>query len=256
MPSVILPAIVMPLHDADAILADHLGAIAPGLSTLFEHAYLGITRATRRAYGPRLDAFNADPFFRLLDVDDAPVGDQFGQLYRFASDAADPDQLLHLAFPDRVTFGLRSEYAPAFAADMVASAGLTYPLLYERSAMAWATHPANYQEIEGFLTRVGELLLGRSLDFAWCHLAVPAGRLAGVLPHVRARDMSMLAEIVLGLGNDLQTQAVDWLAWEDPLVLGVDAGHLRAARNVSPQEARKRLSYVLPMIERLLESES
>jgi hypothetical protein len=254
MPMTNLPAVVMPLHDPEATLAAHLAAIAPALHALFDRAYLGITAPTRRAYGARLDAFSGDPFFRLLTIDDAPVGDQFAQLYRFATWSAAPAQVLHLAFPDRVTFALRGPYADAFAADMAASAGLMQPLLYERTPAAWATHPGNYQEIEGFLTHMGELLLGRSLDFAWCQLALPAGRLAAVMPRVRAHDMSMLAEILLGLLDDVVTQAVDWLAWEDPLVLGTDDDALRAARHASAQEARKRLGYVLPMIERLLEA--
>ena len=59
----------------------------------------------------------------------------------------------------------------------------------------------------------------------------------------------MLAELVLALRDRIGTQAVDWLAWEDPYILGCDADALRAEREANPQETQKRLAYALPMIE-------
>jgi hypothetical protein len=39
-----------------------------------------------------------------------------------------------------------------------------------------------------------------------------------VLPGVSKRDLSMVAEIVLGLKETMQTKEVDWLVWEDPFI--------------------------------------
>ena len=130
------------------------------------------------------------------------------------------------------------------------------PLIFQRTAAAWQTHPANYHEIESFATRIGELLFGRTLDFGWCHLAIGAERLAGLLPRLHARDLSMVGEMVVLLRHEIKTRDVDWLAWEDPLVLGADPAQLKREREASPQEVRKRLSYVLPTIQRLLEGET
>jgi hypothetical protein len=99
------------------------------------------------------------------------------------------------------------------------------------------------------ITRVGELLYGRTLDFAWCHLAVTAGQLRRILPLVRNHDMSVLAEMVLLLREEIATREVDWLAWEDPLILGVDAHQLKRERERGVEDVRKRLSYVLPMLQ-------
>jgi len=44
---------------------------------------------------------------------------------------------------------------------------------------------------------------------------------------------------------------VDWLAWEDPMILSRDAAELKRERENSLDETQKRLSYVLPMIETL-----
>ena len=127
------------------------------------------------------------------------------------------------------------------------------PLLFHRSEKAWRTHPRNYRAVEQIATRVGELLLGRSLDLTWCHLVVQARQLAQVLPRVGRPDLSMLAEIVLGLGERVSTRDVDWLAWEDPFISGREADGLRREREGSVRETRKRLSYVIPTLQVLAE---
>ena len=91
---------------------------------------------------------------------------------------------------------------------------------------------------------------GRALDFAWCHLALTAGQLRHILPLVRNHDMSVLAEMVLLLrGVSSRPTEVGWLAWEDPLILGVDARKLKRERERGVEDVRKRLSYVLPMLQ-------
>jgi hypothetical protein len=44
---------------------------------------------------------------------------------------------------------------------------------------------------------------------------------------------------------------VDWLAWEDPFLLGQDPDVLKHERENSLTETNKRLNYVLPMVETL-----
>jgi hypothetical protein len=121
------------------------------------------------------------------------------------------------------------------------------PLLFQRSGKAWSTHPKNYREVEHLATRAGELLLDRSLDLTWCHLVVQAQQLRQVLPHVGRPDLSMLAEMVLQLGDGVSTRDVDWLAWEDPFLSGRQADDLRREREGSVEETRKRLSCVSAM---------
>ena len=99
------------------------------------------------------------------------------------------------------------------------------------------------------VTRAGELLWGRTLDWCWCHLAVSAGTLGVILPDVHGHDMSVLAEMVLLLKDRLATRDVDWLAWEDPYLYQCDAQWLRQERDVSLGETRKRLAYVIPTLQ-------
>jgi hypothetical protein len=125
------------------------------------------------------------------------------------------------------------------------------PLIFQRSQYAWETHPQNYRELETLVTTVGKNLFGRELDYAWCHLVVSAGQLRKVMPRVKNPDLSMVAEMIFYLQDNIQTRDVDWLAWEDPFILGRDALQLKHQRENSLAETRKRLRYVLPMIETL-----
>lgn len=240
------PIIVLPIHDPTGVLLPHLRAAAPALKALFSRALVSLSAATER-HAEQAAFLHTDPFFQPSRQPEGPVGDAFLQLYAQAAALEPPDQLLHLAFPDRATYALLSEHREAFMADMRAAAET--PLLYQRSAAAWRSHPRYYRELEGMITRVGELLYGRALDFAWCHLALSAGQLRRILPLVRNHDMSVLAEMVLLLRDEITTREVDWLAWEDPLILGVDARQLKRERERNTDDVRKRLSYVLPMLQ-------
>jgi hypothetical protein len=64
--------------------------------------------------------------------------------------------------------------------------------------------------------------------------------------------LSMVAEMIFYLQDDLHTRDVDWLAWEDPFILSRDAAELKREREKSLEETQKRLSYVLPMLETLI----
>ena len=64
----------------------------------------------------------------------------------------------------------------------------------------------------------------------------------------------LVAELPLVLRETIQTQEVDWLAWEDPFIMACEAHSLREAREQSREETRKRLRYVIPMLELLYAS--
>jgi hypothetical protein len=252
----LIPAIVFPFHNPDGSLFPHLQAVAPALKGAFTHACLSIPPDTRAACPGQVRLLEQDGFFRVHFVpQELPVGSHFHSLYTFAAASGPPEQVLHLCFPDRLAFALQTRHREQFLADMASLDAAATPLIFQRSPAAWQTHPRNYAAIENFITTAGELLLGRSLDFAWCHLAIQAARLAAILPAVRRADMSMIAEIALLCLDDIQTREVDWLEWEDPFFAAVSAGELRREREASPDETRKRLAYALPMVEEIVKRE-
>ncbi|MFN8486279.1 MAG: hypothetical protein U0350_01725 [Caldilineaceae bacterium] len=249
------PAIVMPMHDPDGLMLPHLPAIVPQLKAIFACAVVSVTPITRTRQPATIQHLMADNFFKVVDLPTARlVGEEFLLLYRHAATICQPDTILHLCFMDRVAFALQSHYREHFITDLQAVKPEQTPLIFQRSPAAWQTHPSNYYELEHIVTRTGELLLQQSLDFAWCHLALQAHQLQAVLPLIHRPDLSMMAELVLSLKDKIQTQAVDWLAWEDPFIYGRDAQQLKQEREQSIAETRKRLAYVIPMLQLLEET--
>lgn len=241
---------VTPIHDPSGVMFPHLFAITPQLQTLFDRTFLSITPSTQANHPQAVARLLADDFFDVfLPQDVLPVGTELTLLYRHAAAACPPETILHLCFIDRVAFALQSQYQPQFSADIQTLTPTQTPLIFQRSAAAWRTHPRNYRQLEQMVTATGQMLLGQSLDFAWCHLAVQAGELRAILPRVQRTDFSVCAELVLFLRATIQTRDVDWLAWEDPLILGRPARQLKREREQSVTEARKRLAYVLPMLQ-------
>jgi hypothetical protein len=234
--------LVMPMSDPRGAPLHLLEPVSAALKAFFNRAYLGVL--------PDAAAL-PDPFFHAVEIPAGqPVGEQFRLLYAAAAQAEPADAALHLCFSDRVAFALQnSTYHPAFLADLGGLQPLDLPLLFLRSPAAWETHPSNYREIEGMATQLGRWVLGKTLDFAWCHLVLPAGQLAEVMREVRADDLTMLAEMVLLLQGSLKTREVDWLAWEDPFLLARPPAELKREREESRDETRKRLGYILPTLQ-------
>jgi hypothetical protein len=246
------PVIVMPMHDPQGAMFPHLEAITPELKTIFAQAFVSITHITRERQAEYINRLEAYTFFDVLHhPTDVSVGEDFLALYTHAASSCRPDAILHLCFIDRVAFALQSQYQAQFRADIRSVTAALTPLIFLRSAAAWQTHPRNYRQLEQVVTQVGELLLNRTLDFAWCHLVVQAQHLQAVLPRIRRRDLSMVAELVLHFKDPIQTREVDWLAWEDPFIYNRDPRQLKQEREESEAETRKRLAYVLRMLQLL-----
>jgi len=249
------PILVTPLHDPDGMVFPHLFAVEPQLKAVFGQVMVGITLPTRTAQVEAVARLVADSFYRVTFREPGMgVGEQFHALYSHAAAVYDADQVLHLCFLDRVAFALQDGYRQAFLADVQSVDASSTPLMFHRSAAAWSTHPQNYYDIEQMATRVGELLFGKTLDFAWCHLVIRAGLLREIMPAVKNADISMLAEMTLLLRDNLVSKDVDWLAWEDPFLFGRDAAQFKLEREHSPQETQKRLAYIAPTLQAIADA--
>jgi hypothetical protein len=244
-------ALAFPFNDPDGTLFPHLQVILPDLKEHFERCYICPPRSTLQ-YVENMHKLRSDDFFTIIPIDrDRQIGEHFHYLYQHAAEAAPPEQIIHLCYLDRIAFALEGQYRDSFLADIDSLAPEDAPIIFQRSDIAWATHPQNYRQLEGIVTVVGNNIFGRALDYAWCHTAVPAGKLREVMPNVRNPDLSMVAEMIFYMQDEIQTRKVDWLAWEDPFIFERDAAELKQERENSINETNKRLRYVLPMIETL-----
>jgi hypothetical protein len=243
------PALAFPYNDPDGTLLPHLQAILPDLKGHFDHAYICPPPSTRKLV-QQTEWIHADDFFTVFHQGvDLRVGERFAYLYQCAADAAPPDQALHLCYLDRLSFALEGSHRDSFLADVDSLSAADLPLIFHRSPFAWETHPQNYRDIEGMVTTVGRHLFGRDLDYAWCHFVAHAEDLRRIIPLTKNPDISMVAEIAYHLQQNIHTRDVDWLAWEDPFILGRDAAELKRERENSLEEIHKRLAYAIPMIE-------
>jgi len=243
------PALAFPYNDPDGMLFSHLRSILPDLKGHFDHAYICPPLSTRKLV-QQTDWINADDFFTVFPLDkQLSVGEHFAYLYQLAADTAPPEQAIHLCYVDRLSFALEGNYRDSFLADVDSLSATNLPLIFHRSQLAWETHPQNYRDIEGMVTITGRHLFGRDLDYAWCHLVVRAGQLRKIVPLVKHPEISMVAEMVFYLQENLHARDVDWLAWEDPFIFGRDATELKRERENSLDETQKRLAYAIPMIE-------
>ncbi|HEX6270804.1 MAG TPA: hypothetical protein VFZ43_11240 [Anaerolineales bacterium] len=248
------PALAFPFNDPDGTMFRHLQAILPDLKKHFEHAYICPPLSTWQ-HMDHLQQLQNDHFLTIFPVDrEMQIGEHFAYLYQRAAQTAHPDQIIHLCYLDRLTFALEGDYREALLADIDSLTAADVPIIFQRSQIAWETHPQNYRDLEEIVTTVGRNLFGRELDYAWCHISVSAKRLREIMSLVKNPDLSMVAEMIFYLQNDIHTRDVDWLAWEDPFILSLDsldAAKLKRERENSLQETHKRLSYVLPMIQTL-----
>lgn len=245
------PALAFPYNDPDGTMFPHLQAILPDLKRYFEHAYICPPLSTQNLVD-NIRWLEADDFFTVFPLDgELRTGEHFTYLYQRAAEIAHSDQPLHLCYIDRLAFALEGEYRNSFLKDVDSLAAADLPLIFQRSQLAWETHPRNYRDIEGIVTTVGCHLFGKDLDYAWCHLVVQAGQLREIMPLVKNPDISMVAEMIFYLQGTIQTRDVDWLAWEDPFIFDRDASELKREREDSFDETQKRLAYAVPMIEML-----
>mgnify|MGYP006356836267 FL=1 len=245
------PALAFPYNDPDGTMLPHIQAILPDLKNHFDHAYVSAPPSSFELLQQN-NLILTDSFFIVFPVaEDKLVGEHFAHLYQRAVETAHPAQPLHLCYPDRVAFALEGEHRESFLADVDSLTDNDLPLIFQRSPAAWETHPQNYRELEGIVTSVGKNLFGLELDYGWCHIVMRAGQLREIMPLVENPDLSMVAEMVFYLQENIHTRAVDWLAWEDPFILKRDAAELKHERENSLIETNKRLKYILPMLETL-----
>jgi hypothetical protein len=245
------PVLAFPFTDPDGTMFPHLQAILPDLKKHFDRAYICPPLSTLEKK-ENIEQLQADDFFTIYRVDrEMQIGEHFAYLYGRAAEAEFPERIVHLAYVDRLAFALEGGYREALLADIDSLTNEDVPVIFQRSEKAWNTHPQNYRELEGIVTTAGFNLFGRELDYAWCHIAIPAGQLRQILPRVKNPDLSMVAEMVYFMQEEIHTRDVDWLSWEDPFLLQRDPAELKQERENSLEETRKRLRYVLPMIETL-----
>src|ERR1044072_6876288 len=142
------PALAFPFNDPDGTMFHHLQAVLPDLKRHFERAYICPPLSTLKNLDD-VEQLRSDEFFTIFPIDrELQIGEHFAYLYQHAAENAPPDQMIHLCYLDRLAFALEGKYKDLFLADIDSLSLDGLPLIFQRSQIAWETHPQNYPELE------------------------------------------------------------------------------------------------------------
>lgn len=244
--------LVFSLHDPEATIVKKLSVFTPFLKKNFESAFVSITPPTEKAQKNLITEMLDNHFYKLnYNRKGSLTGDHHVSCYKNAIRNTNSEDVLHLCTPDRLSFAL-ANHESAFLKDLKRAETQKLPTLFMRSKKAWSTHPKNYKAIELMLTTLALELYNMELEFAWCHLTLRSNKLKKILPNIKQNDISMYTEVAVNLKNDLRTQKVDWLEWEDPFIFDTNPKKFKKERESDENEDQKRLSYVLSSINIIL----
>src|SRR6266540_2787266 len=158
------PAIAFPFNDPDETMFHHLQIILPDLKEHFDRAYIAPPLSTLQQI-EYIEKLQSDDFFAIFPVDrEMQIGEHFAYLYQRAAEAANPEQIVHLCYLDRMAFALEGEYRISFLADIDSLTVNDVPLIFQRSQLAWDTHPQNYRELEGISLAKNWIMAGVTLQ--------------------------------------------------------------------------------------------
>jgi hypothetical protein len=238
-----------PYHDPEGVynaaLSRHLGRLQTAFSTIC----LGATPPTLARNSSYVAELRAAGCYIAENDPQTSIGDHSRSALRLAVQHARDSQPIAFLFLDRFLFALETEHKEQFLADLDRYRGHRC-MVFERSPSAWATHPANYKEVEGMTSRLGELLFGSYVD--WCPTALIFD--APVAQYIargsRQPAYAVWAEWLLlasEQGETIATTEVDWLGWETPFWEGVDAEAMKHAQERDPLEIVKRIQMHAPI---------
>ena len=106
-----LPAIVLPFHDPQAVMLPYLWQLDAWLKHSFTNAYIGLSHPTQLNQPEAVDRLQNDPFYRLtFNQPGIQPGEHYRAVYQSAVDQSPPEQRLHLCDFDRPVFALSTGY--------------------------------------------------------------------------------------------------------------------------------------------------
>ena len=252
-PYPLMSYLVTTYHDTCDTFFDHFVKITPLIKNNFEKAFVSVTPKALETSPKSISFLKNDSFYvLLLNEKDSLIGDHFNNSFKLALKSTKPDDHLHLCTLDRLAFALQDNFKDVFLEDVKEAQKKKYVTLFERSEYAWKTHPKNYQAIESMCSELGKVLFGVSLDYAWCHITLRSADLNAIIDKLDSRSLIIFAQLVYELKDKIKTKKVDWLSWEDPYIFGKNHKEYKLERELSLDENRKRLDYILPMIDYLL----
>jgi len=247
--------LAFPCHDpqgtCNTALSRHLGR----LQSTFKAICIGATPPTVAHNAAFLAQLRAAGCQIAENGPETSIGDHSRSALRLAVEHAAPDQPIAFLFLDRFLYAMETDHREPFLADLARYQDQAC-MVFERTPTAWATHPANYHEVEGMTTRLGELLFGSTVDWCPCALLLGADLARLIVHESNNSTYAVWTEWLLLAarhGSSIASTEVDWLAWEDPFwaradpKARVEAGELKRAQEQDPLQVVKRIQMHAPI---------
>lgn len=245
--------LTFPYYDPDGRYNHAFQRQLAALQSAFDAVCVSVASPTRKDNADFVRYLEAQGCAVFDNPSGATIGDQSREALRLALQYT--DQPIFFGFLDRVLFALETEWRWSFLQDLKVYHSAEF-LVFERSQAAWDTHPSNYHEIEQMVSRMFELLCGRSIELMPCALLISYDTASSILSQSTSPSHEVWAEwtlLAMKDGIPITTRKVDWLAWEHPHWEGVDPTELRRSRESSPDEIVKRIKMNVPVASMLAE---
>jgi hypothetical protein len=236
-------AFIAELRAADCLIAENSPETSIG-----DHSRSALALAVKRAEPTRAEPGTAGPAGAEPGTA-RPAGAEPGTARPARAEPGTARPAIAFLFLDRFLYALETEHKEPFLEDLERYQAQAC-MVFERTPAAWATHPANYKEVEGMTTRLGELLFGRTVDWCPCALILSTPISRAIVQQSNVHTYAVWAEWLLlaaQQGATIASTEVDWLAWEDPFWEHVDAQELKRAQERDPHQIVKRIQMHAPI---------
>lgn len=234
------PLFALPYHDPKGIYNDKFKASLPKLQEIFSHLVISASpdTAENAVFFEFLKKAGVDTY---INEPGSNIGDHFRKALKMGIEKTG-DAPIFYGFIDRTLFALNSNYSKQFIKDI--ETDWEEMVLFERSELAWSTHPVNYREMEQSANKMGKHLLGQEVELASCGFLLKQDWARKILAQSQEKSFSVETEWILLaylLGIKPIIKKVDWLGWEDPYILDINEKKLKIEREHDPLETQKRL---------------
>jgi hypothetical protein len=239
-----------PYHDPDGIYNQVFERQLDHLKTAFDSICISASPPTLASNTAFVDYLGQQGCHLFANQPGSMLGDHFRQALRLAVSHTGDRQPVFFGFIDRILFVLETHWKEHFLQDLKECATREC-VLFERSAFAWDTHPANYREMEQMVSRAGEWLYGESIELGLCGLILSATAARVIVDQSISPSVEVLAEwVLLAMKNNIPITAkkVDWVLWEDPYWEGIAPEILKQQREQSREETTKRITMNAPFL--------
>lgn len=242
--------LTIPYHDPEGKYNQSFQHQLPTLQSAFDEICLSIVPETEMANASFVRGLKEQGCLVVENWPGSPVGEHLRNALRLAAEQASPQRSIFFGFLDRILFALETGFRADFLHDVKQHRSETC-MIFERSESAWATHPANFKEIEQMVSRTGEWFFGVFVELMPCAYTLSRPAAHTILSQSICPSFETLGEwVLLAIKNDIPitTKKVGWLAWKDPYWTGIEPLVLKRERETSREETIKRIKMNAPVM--------